>query len=117
MREIGSEFHFSSSHYRLSRRLSSLSPGHSYFLRSGRDCLSLLIESLPLGSRGAVLLPAYLCAEVLRPFSARGIPLEFYGLNRDLSIDLCDVKKKYRRRSAPSYTSTTSASPSRTRAS
>jgi perosamine synthetase len=52
----------------------------------GRDALALAIATLDLSPNDVVLLPAYLCGEVLRPFAAR-TQVEFYDVRPDLSVD------------------------------
>ena len=49
----------------------------------GRDVLSLAISCLDLDSDDAVLLPAYLCREVVKPF-LRKTQVKFYDLRPDM---------------------------------
>ena len=51
-----------------------------------RDALSLAASYLELTPDDVVLLPAYLCKEVLRPFAGRSRVL-FYDVGDDLSVD------------------------------
>ncbi len=59
----------------------------------GRDALSLAVSSLDLGADDTVLLPAYLCREVLKPF-LRMTRVEFYELRSDLTVDPEEIKLK-----------------------
>ena len=57
-----------------------------------RDALSLAATYLGLTRDDAVLLPAYLCKEVLRPFAGRCRVL-FYDLEDDLSVDPARIER------------------------
>ncbi len=52
----------------------------------GRDAISLLISALRIRSNDAVLLPAFLCREVSKPFLGNA-SIEFYDLQSDLAVD------------------------------
>ena len=52
----------------------------------GRDALSLLVSTLDLGFNDTVLLPAYLCREVLKPFLEK-TNVQFHDLSPDLVVD------------------------------
>lgn len=62
----------------------------------GRDALSLAVSYLNLGGDDTVLLPAYTCIEVQRPFLKRTRVI-FYDLGPDLSIDPDEIRIKTRR--------------------
>ncbi len=55
-----------------------------------RDALSLAATHLDLTRDDTVLLPAYLCKEVLRPFAGR-CRVVFYDLQDDLSVDPAEI--------------------------
>jgi dTDP-4-amino-4,6-dideoxygalactose transaminase len=57
----------------------------------GRDALSLAASYLNLGFEDTVLLPAYNCKEVVRPF-ARRTRLAFYDVRPDLAIDPDEIR-------------------------
>ena len=59
----------------------------------GRDALSLAVKCLDLGVGDKVLLPAYLCGVVLKPFLGK-TKIEFYDLKPDLTIDPEDIEPK-----------------------
>lgn len=61
-----------------------------------RDALSLAIACLRLKSDDCVLLPAFICREVLRPFLGR-MKVEFYDIGPGLAIDPSDIQKRLRR--------------------
>lgn len=58
----------------------------------GRDALSLALSCLRLKPEDNVLLPAYLCREVLRPFKGK-TRVMFYDIRPDLSADPDDIEK------------------------
>jgi dTDP-4-amino-4,6-dideoxygalactose transaminase len=59
----------------------------------GRDALSLAGRFLDLRAEDTVLLPSYLCREVLRPFLGRN-RVELYDLRPDLTVDPEEIKRK-----------------------
>lgn len=97
MREIGGEFHLPIS-YLFKKRLNQFNrfiPNSASFLTSsGRDSLSLIIKLLGLTPDDEVLLPSYLCPDILRPFREAGIATSFYRINRNLSIDFDDIERR-----------------------
>ncbi|HUK26207.1 MAG TPA: DegT/DnrJ/EryC1/StrS family aminotransferase [Terriglobales bacterium] len=52
----------------------------------GRDAFALLAHNLGLGAQDTVLLPAFSCPEVVRPFTRRA-QAAFYDLGPDLAVD------------------------------
>ena len=96
VREIGSDFEFpvrSLIGHRQSGGPAFEAPG-TVFLASGRDALHWIIRSLGLPPGAQVLLPAYLCEDVLKPFLSFGMKVEFYGLTSGLQLDQADLAKK-----------------------
>jgi dTDP-4-amino-4,6-dideoxygalactose transaminase len=65
-------------------------PGRSVV--SGRTGLRLVARSL----EGPVLLPSYLCASVIQPFGEEGLPVAFYRVRADLSVDVDDLVSQAR---------------------
>jgi hypothetical protein len=59
----------------------------------GRDALSLAVSYLRLTQDDTVLLPAYLCHEVLRPFLGN-TKVAFYDIRPDLTIDPDEISGK-----------------------
>ncbi len=55
------------------------------FLRSGRETLSLIAESI-IGNK-VVLLPSYSCPTMSYPFLSRGWTIAYYNIKKDLFID------------------------------
>lgn len=61
----------------------------------GRDALALAAAYLDLGAGDTVLLPAYNCKEVVRPF-ARRTRLAFYDVRPDLTVDPDELRARIR---------------------
>lgn len=61
----------------------------------GRDALSLAVSYLNLNANSTVLLPAYLCREVLKPFLCR-TRVQFYDVRSDLSVDPKEIESRLR---------------------
>ncbi|MBZ5706585.1 MAG: DegT/DnrJ/EryC1/StrS family aminotransferase [Acidobacteriia bacterium] len=59
----------------------------------GRDALTLASSYLELSAGDTVLLPAYSCKEVLRPFLKRA-HVEFYDIQPNLTIDPDEIRAK-----------------------
>jgi dTDP-4-amino-4,6-dideoxygalactose transaminase len=59
----------------------------------GRDALALLVSTLNINRSDKVLLPAYLCREVLKPFLGHA-NIEFYDLKPDLIIDPDEIRRR-----------------------
>ena len=60
----------------------------------GRDALSLAVSYLGLTGKDTVLLPAYNCKEVLRPFKRTHVVL--YDVRPDLTVDPEEINRKLR---------------------
>ena len=62
-----------------------------YFLNGGQACLHVIGDYLREAGVQRILLPAYLCPSIIRALEPAGLQFAFYGVNRDLSIDIDDV--------------------------
>lgn len=84
-REIGSEFDLlplSDSYFeQLSKQFSE-----SIFLRSGREALGLIAESV-CNDRKVILLPSYICSSMVKPFEERGWRVLYYELSENLFVE------------------------------
>jgi len=95
-REIGSDFHLPD------RSAISAGSGAGRVLlskgvvlcASGRDALHAAILSLRLTPSDEVLLPSYLCEDVMIPFVERGVRVIFYGVSSCLEADWEDIRRK-----------------------
>lgn len=65
---------------------------HNYLTDSGRSSLRLILRSGMKGKK--YLLPDYLCKVILDIFDESGIAYDFYRINRDLTLNLDDLKSK-----------------------
>jgi len=98
-REIGGDFHLSLSHLwwkNLGQHSTFIPNGSTYFLMSnGRASIRLILtRMLKLGKGDEVLLPAYVFQGLLNPFKESEMTIKFYKLNRDLTLDASDIKRK-----------------------
>jgi hypothetical protein len=65
-----------------------------YFLNGGAACLTVISDFLLDHGIGKVLLPSYLCPSIVKAFERCNITWDFYQINQDFSIDLCDLERK-----------------------
>jgi len=86
---------FSGKTFTLKEYLEGRFPGMKYFLTlGGLSSLSLILESLNIAGDKTVLLPSYLCPDILIPFKKFGIKYYFYKVNGNLVIDIADLLNK-----------------------
>ena len=111
MYEIGSEFNYIDKEQDARQDLTAMYEGFSdvRFLRCGRDAIGFVCEDIKLengitGQGGSktvtdvnfvALLPALCCDSMYRPFEVHGIPVRFYSVNKDLSVDTDSIKAIY----------------------
>jgi dTDP-4-amino-4,6-dideoxygalactose transaminase len=97
-KEIGGEFHLPLSFLfreQVNQFDKFITNGPKCFLTSsGRDSLKLIIKILGLSHTDEVLLPAYLCQEMLIPFQEERVNFAFYKVNCNLVADIDDIKVK-----------------------
>jgi dTDP-4-amino-4,6-dideoxygalactose transaminase len=96
-REIGGEFSLPTEY--LCRNPTNQFPAYCQYdrhilLTSGRAALKLLARSLKLGRKDEVLLPSYLCKEILKPFREEGVRTTFYKVDDALNADVDDIENK-----------------------
>lgn len=101
MSEIGGEFHLPASVLFRERlnHLNRLTPdGAACFLTaSGRDSLKLIVKILNLTRGDEVLLPSYLCKEMLIPLKEERVEYSFYRVDERLTADIDDIESRLRR--------------------
>jgi dTDP-4-amino-4,6-dideoxygalactose transaminase len=90
MKEIGSDFNIPFSLLRGDAK-NSLADEEPLF-STGRDCIEYIIQELELRSGEVVLLPSYLCPEMLVPFQNHNLNLRFYKIGIDLKISPQDFR-------------------------
>jgi len=96
-REIGGEFSLPSE-YLCERATNQIAKYSQYrqkiFLSSGRGTLRLVAKVLRLDKDDEVLLPSYLCKEIVKPFREEGVQVKFYKVSETLNVDIDDIKSK-----------------------
>jgi dTDP-4-amino-4,6-dideoxygalactose transaminase len=98
--EIGGEFSIAPTQICWKSRLGKSDPFFSgepkpFLLADGRAALRLIFTQVIKPSVGdEMLLPAYLFDELLEPFRESRATIRFYKINRDLTLDLEDIKTK-----------------------
>jgi len=64
-----------------------------YFLNGGQACLRVIGDYLREAGVQRILLPAYMCPSIIRALEPAGLQFAFYGVNRDLSMNIDDVAR------------------------
>lgn len=67
---------------------------NAVFLRGGQSAIRFILEDIDVQSNEYVLMPSYLCPSILNNFKKLEVKYEFYRINKDLSIDIKDIKNK-----------------------
>lgn len=94
MREFGSEFHALSLPENFFESFTQKFVDYVY-LRSGRESLGYVAENIESG-RKVILIPAYHCESMVKPFTQRGWTVYFYALKNNLSIDISSLSQMIR---------------------
>ncbi len=87
---VGGEFYYDG---RWMTAQPNLDTSGMYFLNGGQACLRVIGESLREMGFQRVLLPAYLCPSIIRALEPAGLQIVFYGVGRDLSINIDQVAR------------------------
>lgn len=97
MLEVGSEFSFSTK-YLCEKDTNQIEKYSTYptkfFLSTARGALRLLARAVRINKDSEVLLPSYLCKEIIEPFRAEQLNINFYKINETLNVDIDDVIQK-----------------------
>lgn len=90
--ELGSNFELDITQlsYKQDNIFSYLKDYHAVYTDSGRSALKILDKTL---KKGIVLLPAYICESVIDVYK-KDNQIRFYKINRDMTIDIDDLKSK-----------------------
>jgi perosamine synthetase len=101
MLEIGSEFSLPTEY--LCKKNTNQFAGYSdypakVFLSSGRGALRLIAKGLKVRKGDEVLLPSYLCKEVVKPFKDELLRVKFYKVDETLRVDIDDMQSKVGKR-------------------
>ena len=60
----------------------------------GCGAIGKLLEARSVSAQDKVLLPSYLCREVVEAFKSSGAEVEYYGIDRECGFDLEELEKK-----------------------
>lgn len=88
MREFGSTFEIEYLPDKYFEDMASAMP-YSAFTRSGREAIGLILHGMP---PGIALLPAYCCWSMSLPFEVAGWDVQYYPINKDLSVNLLELE-------------------------
>jgi dTDP-4-amino-4,6-dideoxygalactose transaminase len=101
MQEVGSEFSLPTEYLR-EKNTNQFAEYSDYpakvFLSSGRGALRLIAKGLKARKGDEVLLPSYLCKEVVKPFRDELLKLKFYKVDETLRVDIDDLRNKVGRK-------------------
>jgi dTDP-4-amino-4,6-dideoxygalactose transaminase len=101
MLEIGSEFSLPTEYLR-EKNTNQFAEYSDYpakiFLSSGRGALRLIAKGLKARKGDEVLLPSYLCKEVVKPFKDELLKVKFYKVDETLRVDIDDLRSKVGRK-------------------
>ncbi|OOM77938.1 TDP-4-oxo-6-deoxy-D-glucose transaminase [Clostridium puniceum] len=75
-------------------KLNKFKSTEAVFLNSGQSAIRFILKDIGIRDGEYILMPSYLCPTILYSFKKLNIKYEFYKINKDLSIDLDDVKSK-----------------------
>lgn len=89
---IGGEFWIDDKLF--NKQLDNFNNINAVFLSGGQSALRFIIQDIEIKQDEYVLMPSYLCPSILHNFNKLNVKFEFYKINKDLSIDLEDVKIK-----------------------
>ena len=64
------------------------------FTGGGYYSLFRIIDEIGFRDDEEILLPSYLCPTILTPFKRRNIKYDFFRVNKDLKIDIKDLKDR-----------------------
>jgi dTDP-4-amino-4,6-dideoxygalactose transaminase len=67
------------------------------FLSGGQSAIRFIIENINFKNSDVILMPSYLCSTILYSLIEKGINYEFYGIKKDLSIDLDNLEAKIKK--------------------
>ena len=63
------------------------------FFQTGREAMLFGLKELKIDKKETILIPGYICFSLVEPLIKRGFKIEFYDINKNLSVDI-----KYLRR-------------------
>lgn len=93
MASFGGEMELSAARFAQSTYQPAGWPFENYItVASGRIGIRVILQML--SPTEPFLLPSYLCESVIQPFHEIGVPIAFYNIRPDLTIDLSDLEAK-----------------------
>ncbi|MBT3408892.1 DegT/DnrJ/EryC1/StrS aminotransferase family protein, partial [Candidatus Woesearchaeota archaeon] len=90
-KEIGSDFNINLKLFFNKTKNNILK--NSILLSSGNDCISYILKE----NKTKILLPSYLCKNILIPLKEENVKYSFYKINKKLQIDLEDLEYKIKK--------------------
>ena len=63
------------------------------FFQNGRDAMLFGLEKLKLDKKKTILIPGYICYSLVEPIIKKGFIVEYYDVNKNLSLDLKNLKE------------------------
>ena len=76
------------------KRVNNFQNIEAVFLMGGQSAIRFILEDIEIKYDEYILMPSYLCPSILHHIKKLKIKYEFYKINKDLSIDLEDIKEK-----------------------
>ena len=58
------------------------------FFNTGREALLYGLKKLKLDQKKTILIPGYICYSLVEPIIQKGYKVEYYDVNKNLSVDL-----------------------------
>lgn len=92
LKPIGGEFWYDKKILSLSS--ANFEGSNVVYLDGGQSAIEYIVRRLNAQDGEVVLMPSYLCPEILNKFKLKKIQVEFYSINIDLSIDIESLKEK-----------------------
>ena len=62
------------------------------FFETGRDAMLFGLENLNFDKKKTILIPGYICYSFVEPIIKKGFKVEYYDVNKNLSLDLQNLK-------------------------
>lgn len=90
---IGSDFYLPNRFVSEKSQMDKYSPlaDRKIFLSSGRCAFKYIVKSLGFGKGDRILLPSYMCPEVLNPFLTSGLKISYFKVDNHLNANFEDV--------------------------
>ena len=90
MKPFGGEFWYDNSI--MNDEVDNLSDSEALLLNGGQTAIEFIIQDINFDNNEYVLMPSYLCPEILHKFKEKNIGIIFYEINKDLSINIESIQ-------------------------